>query len=228
MVLYGPRRLGEVMQWPAMVGALLGILLCLKTMPRRVMLGLIAAIAALIAFAIMGAAGLAIIPRYTMLAASILFIFAAASVLGWRLLEPGHKWRKPWQVAAVLVVLLYIAWLPNQYDLLSKVDRDLSNQSLVERDLEALVDEGAFTPPAVVGTPGRPGSEKDGRGLPPDLRTQPPGRPHALLSGWTCAPRTSCRSLLPTSSLAPDSSSPPPANSRSRTSSSIRVPPVGP
>jgi hypothetical protein len=147
VVLYGPRRLGEVMQWPGMVGALVGVVFCLKTMPRRVMLGLIAAIAALIAFALMGAAGLAIIPRYTMLAAAILFIFAAASVLGWRLLEPGHNWRRPWQIAAALVVLLYIAWLPNQYDLLSKVDRDLSNQSLVERDLEALVDAGAFIPP---------------------------------------------------------------------------------
>jgi 4-amino-4-deoxy-L-arabinose transferase-like glycosyltransferase len=147
VVLYGPRRLGEVMQWPGMVGALFGVLLCLRTMPRRVMLGLAAAVAALVAFAIMGAAGLAIIPRYTMLAASILFIFAAASVLGWRLLEPGDRWRRPWQAVAVLVVLLYVAWLPNQYDLLSKVDRDLSNQSLVERDLEALVDDGAFVPP---------------------------------------------------------------------------------
>ncbi len=147
VILYGPRRLGEVMQWPAMVGALFGVLLCLKTMPRRVMLGLVAAVAALIAFALMGAAGLAIIPRYTMLAASILFIFAAASVLGWRLLEPGDRWRRPWQVAAVFVVALYVIWLPNQYDLLSKVDRDLSNQSLVERDLEALVDDGAFVPP---------------------------------------------------------------------------------
>ena len=147
VVLFGPRRLGEVMQWPGMVGALFGVVFCLKTMPRRVMLGFAAAVAALIAFAIMGAAGLAIIPRYTMLAASILFIFAAASVLGWRLLEPGHPWRRPWQIAAALVVVLYIAWLPNQYDLLSKVDRDLSNQSLVERDLEELVDEGAFIPP---------------------------------------------------------------------------------
>ncbi len=159
VVLYGPRRLGEVMQWPGMVGALLGIVFCLKTMPRRVMLGFVAAVAALVAFAIMGAAGLAIIPRYTMLAASILFIFAAASVLGWRLLEPGHTWRRPWQAAAVLVVLLYVAWLPNQYDLLSKVDRDLSNQSLVERDLEALVDEGAFVPPSDLPGGGGPGVE---------------------------------------------------------------------
>jgi len=147
VIIYGPRRLGEVMQWPGMIGALFGVLLCAKTMPRRVMLAFAAAVAALIAFAIMGAAGLAVIPRYTMLAAAILFIFAAASVLGWRLLEPGHRWRRPWQIAAVIVVALYFVWLPNQYDLLSKVDRDLSNQSLVESDLEALVDEGAFIPP---------------------------------------------------------------------------------
>jgi hypothetical protein len=83
-----------------------------------------------------------------MLAAAILFIFAAAAVLGWLLLEPGDRWRRPWQVAAAITVALYLVWLPNQYDLLSKVDRDLSNQSLVERDLEALVDEDAFVPPA--------------------------------------------------------------------------------
>lgn len=144
VIIYGPRRLGEVLQWPGMVGAFAGVVLCLGTMPKRAMLATVAAVLALIAFALMGASGLAIIPRYTMLAAAILAIFAAASVLGWRLLPAGHKWRKPWQVVAVLIVLLYLVWLPNQYDLVSKVDRDLSNQSLVEKDLEALVDDGAF------------------------------------------------------------------------------------
>ncbi|MDQ2621909.1 MAG: hypothetical protein M3Y45_02590 [Actinomycetota bacterium] len=144
VILYGPRRLGEVLQWPGMVGAFAGIVLCLATMRKRATLAFVAAVLALIAFAIMGASGLAIIPRYTMLAASVLAVFAAASVLGWRLLPEGHSWRRPWQVVAVLVVLLYLFWLPNQYDLVSKVDRDLSNQSLVEKDLEALVDDGAF------------------------------------------------------------------------------------
>lgn len=160
VILYGPRRLGEVMQWPGMVGAFLGLAFTLWSMPKRVAIGVVSAVLALVAFAIMGAAGLAIIPRYTMLAAAILFIFAAAAVLGWRLLEPGHRLRRPWQVAAVAVVVLYVAWLPNQYDLLSKVDRDLSNQSLVERDLEALVDDGAFHPVSdLVGPDGEPARE---------------------------------------------------------------------
>ena len=51
--------------------------------------GIAAAALALVAFAILACAGLAIIPRYTMLAASILAVFAAVALLGWRLLERG-------------------------------------------------------------------------------------------------------------------------------------------
>ena len=49
-------------------------------------------------------------------------------------------------MGAVAVVALFLIWLPNQVDLLRTVDRDLANQGIVERDLEALVDDGAFSP----------------------------------------------------------------------------------
>jgi len=154
VIVYGPRRLGEVMQWPGMVGAFFGVILTLWAMPKRAAIGVVAAVLALVAFALMGASGLAIIPRYTMLAAAILFIFTAATVLGWRLLEPGHRLRRIWQAAAAATVALWLIWLPNQYDLLKTVDRDLSDQALVERDLEALVDSGAFNPPTGLDLPG--------------------------------------------------------------------------
>lgn len=127
-----------------MVGGFFGVILTLWAMPKRAAIGIVAAVLALVAFALMGASGLAIIPRYTMLAAAILFIFTGAAVLGWRLLEPGHRLRRIWQVAAAITVALWLIWLPNQYDLLKTVDTDLSDQALVERDLEALVDDGAF------------------------------------------------------------------------------------
>ena len=60
-------------------------------------LGVAAAALALGAFAVLACAGLAIIPRYTMLAAAVLAVFAALGLLGWRLLEPGHPWRRRWQ-----------------------------------------------------------------------------------------------------------------------------------
>ena len=146
LVLYGPRRLGEVLQWPGMVGAFGGIVLGLATLRRRSSLGVAAAALALAAFAVLASAGLAIIPRYTMLAAAVLAVFAALALLGWRLLEPSHPWRRAWQVFAVVVALMFVVWGPNQYDLLHRVDVDLTNQSEIESDLGDLAESGAFEP----------------------------------------------------------------------------------
>ncbi len=146
LVLYGPRALGEVLQWPGMVGALGGVVLGFAFLRRRSALGIAAAVLALAAFALLAAAGLAIIARYTMLAAAILAIFAALALLGWRLLDRDHRWRRGWQLFAALVALMFVVWLPNQWDLDSRVDTDLTNQARIEGDLTDLVDAGAFEP----------------------------------------------------------------------------------
>ena len=146
LFLYGPRALGEVLQWPGMVGALGGVILGFAFLRRRSALGIAAAVLALAAFAFLAAAGLAIIARYTMLLAAILSIFVAVALLGWRLLEPDHPWRRRWQLFAGLVLLMFVIWLPNQWDLDSQVDTDLTNQARIESDLSDLVDAGAFEP----------------------------------------------------------------------------------
>lgn len=147
LVLYGPRRLGEVLQWPGMVGALGGVVLGFAFLRRRSTLGIVAVVLSLGAFALLACAGLAIIARYTMLAGAVLSIFVALALLGWRLLEPGHPWRRRWQIFAGLVALMFLIWLPNQWNLDSTVHRDLSNQGTIERDLTDLADSGAFAEP---------------------------------------------------------------------------------
>lgn len=146
LVLYGPRALGEVLQWPGMVGAAGGIVFGLAFLRRRSALGVAAAALALLAFAILACGGLAILPRYTMLAAAILAIFAALGLLGWRLLPKQHPWRRWWMAFAGVVALMFVLWAPNQWDLDSRVDTDLTNQAAIEEDLNDLVDEGAFDP----------------------------------------------------------------------------------
>ncbi len=146
LVLYGPRRLGEVLQWPGMIGAAGGVVLGLAFLRRRSEIGVAAGALALAAFAVLACAGLAIIPRYTMLAAAILAVFAALALLGWRLLERDHPWRRAWQAFAVLVALMFVAWGPNQYDLLHRVDVDLGNQAQIEDDLNDLAQSDAFEP----------------------------------------------------------------------------------
>jgi hypothetical protein len=147
LVLYGPRALGEVMQWPGMVGALGGVVLGFAFLRRRSALGVATSILALGAFALLACAGLAIIARYTMLASAVLAIFVALGLLGWRLLESGHPWRRRWQAFAGVVALMFVLWLPNQWNLDSTVHRDLSNQGMIERDLSDLANSGAFDPP---------------------------------------------------------------------------------
>jgi hypothetical protein len=147
LILYGPRALGEVMQWPGMVGALGGVILGFAFLRRRSALGIVAVVLSLGAFALLACAGLAIIARYTMLSGALLSIFVALALLGWRLLEPGHPWRRRWQAFAGAVALMFVVWLPNQWDLDSRVDTDLTNQARIEGDLTDLVDAGAFQLP---------------------------------------------------------------------------------
>jgi hypothetical protein len=144
--LYGPRALGEVMQWPGMVGALGGVVLGFLFLRRRSELGIVAAVLSLGAFAVLAGAGLAIIARYTMLAGAVLAIFVALALLGWRLLDRGHPWRRAWQAFAAVVALMFVVWAPNQYDLLSQVDTDLTNQGEIESDLGDLANSDAFEP----------------------------------------------------------------------------------
>jgi len=146
LVLYGPRRLGEVMQWPGMIGGFGGLVLGICLLRRRSALGFAAVVLALLAFAFLAAAGLAIIARYTMLAGAILSIFFALALLGWRFIDRGNPWRVRWQVFAGIVLLMVLIWLPNQWNLDKQVHTDLTNQGQIENDLSDLVDEGAFSP----------------------------------------------------------------------------------
>jgi hypothetical protein len=146
LVLYGPRRLGEVMQWPGMIGGFGGLVLGICLLRRRSALGFAAVVLALLAFAVLAAAGLAIIARYTMLASAILSIFFALALLGWRFVDRGNPWRRYWQVFAGIVLLMVLVWLPNQWNLDKQVHTDLTNQGKIENALTDLVNEGAFSP----------------------------------------------------------------------------------
>ena len=129
-----------------MIGAAGGLVLGFAFLRRRSALGIAAALLAGAAFAILACAGLAIIARYTMLAAAVLSVFVALALLGWRLLEPGHPWRRRWQLFAAIVVAMFAIWLPNQWNLDSTVSTDVTNQGNIERALTHLVEAGAFKP----------------------------------------------------------------------------------
>jgi hypothetical protein len=145
-VLYGPRRLGEVMQIPGLLGAAAGMVLGFAFMRPRALIGIVAAVLAGLAFGILACAGLAVITRYTMLASAVLAVFCALGLLGWRLLARDHPWRRRWQLISVVVLLAFLVQAPQQFDYLKTVYNDLDDQSAIESDLHALADSGAFRP----------------------------------------------------------------------------------
>jgi hypothetical protein len=144
LILYGPRRLGEVMQLPGLIGAAAGMVLGYAFMRRRSLPGIVAAVLAGLAFAILACAGLAIIPRYTMLASAVLSVFCAVALLGWRLLPLGHDWRRRWQMIGAVVLAVFVIQSVQQFDYIKTVHNDLDDQSAIESDLHELADSGAF------------------------------------------------------------------------------------
>ena len=133
-----PRRLGEILREPALAGAVLGAGLALAFLPRRS--GVLAATAgaALLAFAVLAAAGLPILGRYLLAPAAILAVFCAAGVFGWSRLPSDHPWRRRWQAGGVLVTMAFVAFLPAHVDRLARMRSSLALQQAIRSDLHAL------------------------------------------------------------------------------------------
>ena len=146
LLVHGPGRLSEVLQWPGLVGAVSGMVLSLALLPRRATVGIVAAVLAGAAFAILASSGLAIIARYLLLGSAVLSVFCAAALLGWRLLGRDHPWRLRWQLIAAAVAVMFVVQAPRQYEYLDEVFDVLEVQETIGSDLRRLADSGAFAP----------------------------------------------------------------------------------
>lgn len=128
LVLYGPRRLGEILREPVLLGLVAGAVYAWKQDRRQPLLALAAA---LVAFAILATAGLPIITRYLILSAALACILAAAA------LTAGLEHRR-WAPASVLTLVALVAFAPGQLDRLDRLERSIRIQEGILADLDAL------------------------------------------------------------------------------------------
>jgi hypothetical protein len=139
-----PRRLGEILREPVLFGAFGGGVFSLLWLRERARLGAAVGVLAILAFSVLATAGLPILGRYLLLPATILALFCAAGVLGWRLLEADHPRRRLWQAWAALTVALLVVFTPSQVNRIRDLRHALRIQEHIQADLGSLVRSDAF------------------------------------------------------------------------------------
>ncbi len=136
---YVPRRIGEILRPPVLVGAALGGLLSLLWLRARAIGGALAGLLAALVFIAVAAAGLPINTRYGFLTASILCVFCGAGVFGWTRLAADDARRRWWIAGGALVLVALIAFAPSQYKSAHRELNKLARQQRIQNDLLALV-----------------------------------------------------------------------------------------
>lgn len=139
-----PRRLGEILREPVLVGAALGGGLALALIPRRAALPAAAGVLSILAFCVLAAAGLPILGRYLLLPATLLAIFCGAGAFGWLALARDDPWRRRWLGAGVVVGLALIAFTPRQIERIDSLRSAIAVQRAIVSDLHGLADSGAI------------------------------------------------------------------------------------
>ena len=142
---YIPRRIGEILRPPVLLGAAIGGVLALLWLRRRALVGAAAGVLAVVVFAAFAAVGLPINTRYAFLAAAILCVFCGAGAFGWMRLERGDPRRRWWMAAGALVLIALAAYAPAQYRSAHRELNKLARQQRIEDDLLALVADHAIT-----------------------------------------------------------------------------------
>ncbi len=144
-----PRRLGEILREPGLLGAAAGGILVLALMRRRAALPFAAGFVSLAAFCVLAAAGLPILGRYLLLPAALLAVFCGAGAFGWLALPRTHPWRPYWTAIGAVVLAAFVAFTPSQADRISGLRASMGTQAEILSDLHDITGSIRCQPIAV-------------------------------------------------------------------------------
>ena len=138
-----PFRLGEIVRLPELIAAVLGFVAGVVWLRERTLLPAAVAVLNGAAFVVFALARLPLLTRYLLLAASMLALFAAVAVFGWRALGADHPARSRWRAGGVAVLAALLLFAPVQLDRLDALRDDIAKRDLIQADLRDLVREPA-------------------------------------------------------------------------------------
>jgi hypothetical protein len=135
--------LNGTLKWPVLAGALLGVVLALIFARRRAAVPLALSASGIVTFAAIAAAGLSVIDRYLAVTAVALLVFAGFAIAGFSLLGAGHRARRPWIVAALVVALGGAAFTATHLHP-GYIDTELTTRRQLRQELDRLISTPAF------------------------------------------------------------------------------------
>jgi hypothetical protein len=136
-----PRRLGEILREPVLLGAVVGLALAVAFLRDRVRLLVAAGLVAFAAFCVLATAGLPILGRYLFFPAILLAILCGAGAFAYRELPPDHPWRRRAQIAGLVVLVAQIPFIGVQVDRIRDLSGALKIQTEIRDDLHDLASE---------------------------------------------------------------------------------------
>ena len=121
---------------PVFYAGILGLVLAVVLAPKRVGWPLAMLVAGMGTFVLVGLAGLSVIDRYLLVPSLMVMVFAAVTIGGWSMLEPGRL-RTAWAIVAGLAVVYGIVFTATRVNL-STFDGELQFRGQSHAALEAL------------------------------------------------------------------------------------------
>ena len=133
------RLLAEILKWPVLAAAVVGLVLALVLRRRdlRMVAVLIPVTAA--TYLLIATGGLPTVYRYLLVAGLGLAVFAAYALTGWATLPAEHPWRRGWAASASVIVILGAFWTVTHTSP-TKVSAELRDRVLIRDDLVALME----------------------------------------------------------------------------------------
>ncbi len=131
--------LADALRPPVFAAALAGLVLAWRRLGReRIAVPLALLGAGTLTFALTGAAGLSILPRYLTVPAVALGLFAGYAVLGWTGLRPGRT-RTRWAAGVAVLAVVGAGYVATRADVLQRLTTELAFIAGTHDDLEAVL-----------------------------------------------------------------------------------------
>jgi hypothetical protein len=138
-----PQFFSELVKFPVLLAALLGIVVAVLAAPRRAVMPLVLLLSGIGTFVLIGIAGLSVIERYLIVAALALLVFAAVGVGGFTMLRPGRL-RTVWMCVSALLLLGGATFQAVRFDP-TKLTNELQFRGDAHTSLKAVLHEPAVT-----------------------------------------------------------------------------------